>query len=99
MNAPLVANLFGIIYPGYASLRAIERPKPDDDERWLTYWSVFGFYSILDQFSERILRYFPLYFTSKVVVLYWLFSRQGALTVYRSAVRPLLINVRLFYRI
>ncbi|KAJ3094740.1 hypothetical protein HDU97_007631 [Phlyctochytrium planicorne] len=92
VNAPLVANLFGIVYPTYASLRAIERPKPDDDERWLTYWSAFGIFSVLDTFSERIRRYFPLYFTSKVIVLYWLFSKDGALTVYRNAARPLLIN-------
>ncbi|KAJ3214129.1 Receptor expression-enhancing protein 5 [Dinochytrium kinnereticum] len=92
VNAPLVANLFGVLYPAYSSLRAIERPKPDDDERWLTYWSVFGLYSLLDSFAERIRRYFPLYFTSKVVVLYWLFSRNGSLTIYRNAVRPLLIN-------
>ncbi|KAJ3118566.1 hypothetical protein HDU96_000518 [Phlyctochytrium bullatum] len=92
VNAPLVANLFGVVWPAYASLRAVERPKADDDERWLTYWSVFGLYSILDSFSERIRRYFPLYYTSKVVALYWLFSKNGALTVYRSAVRPLLIQ-------
>ncbi|KAJ3164764.1 hypothetical protein HK101_000349, partial [Irineochytrium annulatum] len=91
-NMPLVSNLFGVIWPAYRSLRAVERPVADDDERWLTYWPAFGVFTILDQFQERIRRYFPLYFTSKVIVLYWLFQRDGALALYRKVARPLLIN-------
>ena len=36
-NALLVSNLFGAVYPGLRSIKAVENPQQDDDERWLTY--------------------------------------------------------------
>ena len=29
------------VYPMYASMKAIERKRPDDDTLWLTYWIVY----------------------------------------------------------
>ncbi|KAJ3415425.1 Receptor expression-enhancing protein 6 [Chytridiales sp. JEL 0842] len=88
----LISNLIGFTYPAYRSLLTIERPRQDDDERFLTYWSVYGLFTILDQFSDTILHVFPLYFTSKSAVLYWLFARDGALKVYRHVARPVLVK-------
>jgi hypothetical protein len=33
----LVSNLVGVLLPAYRSLKAVERPRQDDDERFLTY--------------------------------------------------------------
>ncbi|KAJ3062120.1 Receptor expression-enhancing protein 5, partial [Podochytrium sp. JEL0797] len=54
-HARFLSNLFGAVYPALMSILAIERPRPDDDERLLTYWSVFGLFSILDHASPQIL--------------------------------------------
>ncbi|KAJ3117742.1 hypothetical protein HK098_006128, partial [Nowakowskiella sp. JEL0407] len=89
-NAHLLSNIIGVLYPAYASIRAIEAPNPDDDERWLTYWSVFGLFALADHSSATIRKYFPVYFTFKIAGLYWLAHRNGSLDVYRRVVRPIL---------
>ncbi|KAJ3091007.1 ER membrane protein DP1/Yop1 [Quaeritorhiza haematococci] len=91
-SAQLLSNLVGVVYPAYRSIKAIERPEPDDDERWLTYWPMFGGLVVLDSFSKKILQYVPVYFLSKMAVCYWLFGRNGALVVYRRLLRPLLVT-------
>ncbi|KAL5040428.1 hypothetical protein RTP6_007433 [Batrachochytrium dendrobatidis] len=37
-----VATCVGVIYPAWCSIRAIEHPREDDDERWLTYCKVLS---------------------------------------------------------
>ena len=37
----LVCFYAAIVYPMYASMKAIERKRPDDDTMWLTYWIVY----------------------------------------------------------
>ena len=80
----LLTNLVGAFYPAFMSFYALESPGIDDDKQWLTYWSVFGIFSLCDQFSERILSIIPFYFVLKVLLLIWLFhpSTLGAQTVY-----------------
>ncbi|RKO85132.1 TB2/DP1/HVA22-related protein, partial [Blyttiomyces helicus] len=87
----LLSNLIGVAFPAYASIRAVERPRPDDDERWLTYWSVFGLFSLLDSGASKILSYVHVYFLPKIAILYWLQRGDGALVVYRKALRPALV--------
>jgi hypothetical protein len=36
-NALFLSHLIGVVYPIYYSLQAVERPRLNDDERWLTY--------------------------------------------------------------
>lgn len=91
-NALLVSNLFGAVYPGLRSIKAVENPQQDDDERWLTYWTAFGAFSITDQFAANIQRVFPLYFSTKMAFLYWMFKQNGSLVIYRKVARPLLIK-------
>ncbi|KAJ3203302.1 Receptor expression-enhancing protein 6 [Entophlyctis luteolus] len=89
-HARLVSNLTGAVYPGVMSVLAVERPRENDDETFHTYWSVFGLFSIIDEFSQGILSVFPAYFSTKMAVLYWMFARGGAQKVYRNVYRPLL---------
>lgn len=37
----LVSFYAAVVYPMYASMKAIERKRPDDDTLWLTYWIVY----------------------------------------------------------
>ena len=47
-GASFMANIVGFLYPAYASFQAIESKGKDDDTQWLTYWLVFGVFSLVD---------------------------------------------------
>ncbi|KAJ3003747.1 UNVERIFIED_CONTAM: Receptor expression-enhancing protein 5 [Siphonaria sp. JEL0065] len=91
-NARLVSNLLGFVYPALMSVLAIERPRDGDEERLFTYWTAFGAFTVLDHLSPQILALYPAYFTTKMSLLYWLYSKEGSFMVYRKVLRPLLVK-------
>lgn len=72
------------------SFYALESDGGDDDKQWLTYWVVFGIFTIADQFAGFILSFIPFYYVLKVAVLIWLFhpSTKGAIWVYENYIEP-----------
>jgi len=90
-GAQLVCNSIGFIYPAYASVKAIESHKKEDDTKWLTYWVVFAYLSTIEFFSDIFLSWFPLYWLAKCVLLLWCFlptSWNGSTIIYQRAIRP-----------
>ena len=87
----ILTNLIGVAYPVFMSFYALESNGADDDKQWLTYWVVFGMFSILDQFAGFILSFIPFYYVLKVATLIWLFhpSTTGATYVYYNHIQPL----------
>ena len=51
----ILTNLIGVAYPSFMSFHALESDGTDDDKQWLTYWVVFGCFTIADQFASIIL--------------------------------------------
>ena len=47
-------------------IKAIESPNKDDDTQWLTYWVVYGVFSIAEFFSDFFLSWLPFYYMLKV---------------------------------
>ncbi|OZJ02975.1 hypothetical protein BZG36_03149 [Bifiguratus adelaidae] len=94
--AGLVTNLIGWVYPAIKSFQAIESPQKDDDTQWLTYWTVFGFLSTLEYFSDRLVSFFPFYYTAKLAFILWLFlpQFQGAQVLYQRILRPQLLMAK-----
>ena len=49
----------GVLYPAYASFKAVEvlRVRGDDSEaaRWLTYWAVYGAFSAAERLLDKLL--------------------------------------------
>ena len=86
----ILTNLIGVAYPVFMSFHALESDGANDDKQWLTYWVIFGLFSILDQFAGFILSMIPFYYVLKVATLIWLFhpATQGATYVYFNYVRP-----------
>ncbi|KAK5649001.1 hypothetical protein RI129_003893 [Pyrocoelia pectoralis] len=87
----LVCNIIGTAYPAYASIHAIETTNPTDDTKWLTYWVVFSFFSIVEHFASIIVGWFPLYWLVKCAVFVWLMiptSFNGSLIVYNNIIKP-----------
>ncbi|KFD49324.1 hypothetical protein M514_09771 [Trichuris suis] len=78
--AELLCNIICFIYPAYMSIRAIESTDKKDDTQWLTYWTIFGLYSLFDFFADAVCRYYPFYWLSKCIFMMWLY-----LPIYRGA--------------
>ena len=67
-----ITCLLGVAYPCFQSFLALETEGEEDDKQWLTYWVVFGLFSITDQFAGFILTIIPFYFFMKLLFLVWL---------------------------
>nr|CAD7463541.1 unnamed protein product [Timema tahoe] len=89
--AQLFCNIFGFLYPAYASLKALETPNKEDDTKWLTYWVVFAFFSLIEYFSDLILSWFPFYWLAKCLFHLWCFipiENNGSRVIYNHIIRP-----------
>ncbi|ONK80176.1 uncharacterized protein A4U43_C01F14740 [Asparagus officinalis] len=78
-----------LLYPLYASVQAIETEDKLDDEQWLAYWILYSFLTLMDMVLEPILRWVPIWYEMKVLLVAWLVLPQfrGAAFIYDKFVR------------
>lgn len=92
----VLSLFFGLIFPAYGSVAAIQSQTGEDDTHWLIYWLIFSILTILENILWPVLQWIPLYSEFKVAILAWLVLPQtkGALWVYESLLGPGLRRAR-----
>ncbi|XP_010114564.1 PREDICTED: receptor expression-enhancing protein 5-like, partial [Chlamydotis macqueenii] len=78
-----------------SQIKAIESPNKDDDTQWLTYWVVYGVFSIVEFFSDIFLSWFPFYYMLKCGFLLWCMApspSNGAEFLYHRIIRPFFLK-------
>lgn len=81
-----------VVYPSIKSIKALESRESDDDKVWLTYWCVFGIFTVIDEFGGIVLSLIPFYFYIKLGFFLWLMLPQtrGASKIYTIILKPIL---------
>lgn len=84
----------GICFPVYSTFKAIESKNKEDQDQWLIYWAVYGSFSIVEVFSDKLLSWFPLYYHVKLAFLIWLQLPPscGSRQLYARYLRPFLLK-------
>uniref|UniRef100_A0A7S2HJA8 Receptor expression-enhancing protein n=1 Tax=Helicotheca tamesis TaxID=374047 RepID=A0A7S2HJA8_9STRA len=92
-GAKLVTDLVSFVYPAYMSFKAIDSGSPTEDTQWLTYWVVFGFFSIFEGTLTFLVEMIPFYFMIKVGFFIWLYHPKflGAALVYSQVIKPAIV--------
>ncbi|GMY15646.1 HVA22-like protein a [Fagus crenata] len=90
----LAGPVVSLVYPLYASVRAIETKSPIDDQQWLTYWVLYSMITLFELTFAKLLEWIPFWPYAKLFLTCWLvfpyFS--GAAYVYDHYVRPFFVN-------
>jgi receptor expression-enhancing protein 5/6 len=89
--AALIANLVGFLYPAFKSMKALDTLEEDDDKQWLIYWSIYGMFILIDDYSTFFISYFPYYYTLKLAFIIWLYfpTTKGAILIYNLFLKSL----------
>lgn len=95
MGATILTVIITVVYPAFKSIQALETKGDDEDDKiWLTYWVVFGTFTLLDEFGSVVLQFIPFYFYIKLGFFVWMMLPQtkGSKIVYENVLRPMLLK-------
>ncbi|CAI9112200.1 OLC1v1012615C1 [Oldenlandia corymbosa var. corymbosa] len=90
----LAGPVVSLVYPLYASIRAIETKSPVDDQQWLTYWILYSMITLFELTFAKIIEWIPIWSYAKLIVTCWLVIPyfNGAAYVYEHFVRPTFVT-------
>ena len=88
----ILATSITVLYPAIHSIRAIESEDEDDDKVWLSYWMVYGMFTVVETFFGFIFWFIPYWSWIRPGFFVWLLLPQfnGAKTIYESVLKPTL---------
>jgi len=71
--ASLIRLVLGILYPSYASFKALRSKTVTNLYKWMMYWILFALLSAIEAISDVLLGFWmPLYVEMKIVMQIWL---------------------------
>ncbi|KAK7406652.1 hypothetical protein VNO78_08281 [Psophocarpus tetragonolobus] len=84
----------GVALPVYSTFKAIENKDQNAQNRCLLYWAVYGSFSLVEVFTDRLISWCPMYYHLKFAFLVWLQlpSTNGAKQLYANHLRPFLLR-------
>ncbi|GMN41825.1 hypothetical protein TIFTF001_011046 [Ficus carica] len=90
----LALPLVALVYPLYASIKAIETKSRTDDQQWLTYWVLYSLITLFELTFAKLIEWFPIWPYAKLILTCWLVLPHfnGAAYVYKNFVRPFYLN-------
>ncbi|KAL5992126.1 hypothetical protein ACLOJK_013041 [Asimina triloba] len=85
-----------LVYPLYASVKAIESKSRTDDQQWLTYWVLYSLITLFELTFAKVIELFPFWPYAKLAATCWLVLPyfNGAAYVYQHYVRPCFQNAQ-----
>ncbi|XP_073180990.1 receptor expression-enhancing protein 4 [Lepidochelys kempii] len=88
----VVVLVFGMLYPAYASYKAVKTKNIREYVRWMMYWIVFALFMAMETLTDMFVSWFPFYYEIKMAFVVWLLSpyTKGASLLYRKFVHPTL---------
>ncbi|XP_035418615.1 receptor expression-enhancing protein 4 [Cygnus atratus] len=87
-----VLLVFGMLYPAYASYKAVKSKNIREYVRWMMYWIVFALFMATETVTDIFLSWLPFYYEVKMAFVVWLLSpyTRGSSLLYRKFVHPTL---------
>lgn len=84
--------VFGLLYPAYASYKAVNTRNIANYTNLMMYWIVFAIFTCTETITDTFFNWFPLYYEIKMVLICWLLSpsTNGSGYLYRNFVHPTL---------
>jgi receptor expression-enhancing protein 5/6 len=86
---PLITNAI-LLYCGYASFKALETDRNDDDKQWLTFWLIYTLFAFAKSIADYLLFIIPFYNEASIATIVFLAFFNGARMAY-DIVRPVLL--------
>ncbi|XP_078312104.1 receptor expression-enhancing protein 1-like isoform X4 [Crassostrea virginica] len=82
--------VFGLLYPAYASFKAIRTKNVKEYVKWMMYWIVFALFSAVETFTDVLLSWLPFYYEVKILFVVWLLLpvTKGSSHLYKKFVHP-----------
>ncbi|GLU12353.1 hypothetical protein SLE2022_290380 [Rubroshorea leprosula] len=68
----LAGPVFSLLYPLYASVRAIETKSIEDDRQWLTYWVLYSMITLFELTFVKLIEWIPIWSYAKLIFTCWL---------------------------
>ncbi|KAM3716317.1 Adenylate kinase isoenzyme [Dirofilaria immitis] len=75
-GARFLCNIICFIYPAYRSLRKVDERSTQNALKWILYWTIFGAFTLIDQFADAINAVLPVYWLVKCTFFIYLFLPQ-----------------------
>ncbi|GJV51200.1 HVA22-like protein c [Tanacetum coccineum] len=72
----LVGPVIALVYPLYASIKAIETRSQTDDQQWLTYWVLYSLITLFELTFSKLLEWFPIWPYAKLFATCWLIEKR-----------------------